>query len=50
MKKIREFMLKRGATLLSAVALFVAVGSITQACWLNFNQPEMPEELRDFKK
>ncbi|MDL2248153.1 cyclic lactone autoinducer peptide [Tyzzerella sp. OttesenSCG-928-J15] len=50
MKKIKNWLLKNGASTMAALALVMGVNSITQACFLCFNQPEMPEEIRKFQK
>lgn len=49
MKKLKTFLLKYASTF-AALALAVGVGSSTKACWLYFNQPEMPEGMKKYIK
>ncbi|WHH57091.1 AgrD family cyclic lactone autoinducer peptide [Petroclostridium sp. X23] len=45
MKKIMEFVRKNSLTVLSVVAMVVAVGGVSTASFFSSHQPECPKEL-----
>ena len=50
MKKLSKFITDRVFVSIAQAALFMGVHSTSQACFLAFNQPEVPEDIKKFKK
>lgn len=50
MKLVKRFSIEGFMSMVAALALLIGVSSMSQACFLAFNQPKVPKELKKFKK
>ncbi len=50
MKLVKRFSIEGFMSMIATLALLLGISSMSQACFLTFNQPKVPQGLDKFKK